>query len=623
VSFKNTLLLISSFFSAIAFAEAPSYKLEPVVVTATRTLQSLEQNIAPVIVISTQEIEQSQAKDVADLLRLHAGLEMGRNGGPGQASSVFIRGTDSDHVLLMIDGVKVNPGTIGGPTWQFISPHMVERIEIVKGPRSSLYGSEAIGGVVNIITKKAVQGHQWHAAAEFGAQSSKKYIGSYHGKQNAIRLGINGEWFATDGFPPRVTQEFSGAYKNTSVDGYFGYTAKNFDLELATWQARGNTQYVGLDENFSEIPKDQDFKNNTTSLTVKYRLNNWNQTLKLSNIVNNIRQNQISRTIDFTNFSLIESWDFSNTTRNTLDWQNDIKIGNHHLLTAGLYLSKENTASMSFGTDYDENTLNNAVYAQDISKIGSHQIVIAGRLTDHEDFGTEGSYNIDYGWSLNRSLNLLAGIGKGFRAPNASERFGFAGNPNLKPETSQNIEFGLKYKFKKSHYGSISLFQNEIKNLIKYFDADGFFGPQPGQMENIGRARIRGVELSYNYQLQAFSFYLEGVFQNPQDRDNKQLLLRRAKRNFTGRFSYNRNSTTSGIEALYSSSREDIDDLGDRVELPSYGVVNLFMTNKLDDNWGLSLKVDNLFDKEYQLVYGYNTQGLLALIQIRYASQLM
>ena len=607
----------------LALAEPSDYTLKPVVVTATRTLQTLDENIAPVIVITAEQIEQSHASDVAELLQQHAGLELGRNGGAGQVTSVFIRGTESDHVLLMIDGVKINPSTAGGPTWEYVSPQMIERIEIVKGPRSSLYGSEALGGVVNIITKRAAQGHQWQASAEFGAQNTKKYNASYNGKQSATRLGINGEWFTTDGFPPRATQDYGGEHKNVSVNGYLGYETNDFDMELAAWQSTGSTDYVGLDENYMEIPKDQDFKNNTTSLTTKYRINNWAQTLKLSHLTNEIRQNQLSRIYDFTDFSLIESSDFTITKRNALDWQNDIKIGTENLLTAGIYLSKENTAAMSFGTGYDENTTINAVYAQDIAKIGAHKIVIAGRLTDHEDFGTEDSYNIDYGWALSPSINLSAGIGKGFRAPNASERFGYAGNPDLKPETSKNIELGLKYKFDKNQRSSIALFQNDIKNLINYYDADGFLGPIPGQMENIGKTRIRGIELSYTYQQQPFSFYLEGILQNPKDQDSDQLLLRRSKRSFTGRFSYNKNSVTSGIETVYSSYREDIDDLGERVRLPGYGIVNLFIMDQLDNNWDLSLKIDNLFDKQYQLVSGYNTQGLLALIQIKYSSQKM
>jgi vitamin B12 transporter len=623
VSFKNILLFVGCFFSTLALAESSNYTLDPVVVTATRTPQTLNQNIAPVIVITAEQIEQSHASDVAELLRQHAGLDLGKNGGPGQVTSVFIRGTESDHVLLMIDGVKINPSTAGGPPWEYISPYMIERIEIVKGPRSSLYGSEALGGVVNIITKRAAQGQQWQASAEFGAQNTKKYNASYHTKQSTTRLGANGQVFSTDGFPPRITQDFGGEHNNISVDGYFGYDTNNLDMELATWQSRGTTKYVGLDENYVETPKDQDFKNSSTSLTTKYRTGNWGQTLKLSHVTDEIHQNQISRIYDFTDFSLIESSDFSITKRNALDWQNDIKIGTDHLITAGLYLSQENTASMSFGIGYDEDTSINAMYVQDITKIGAHKIVIAGRLTDHEDFGTEDSYNIDYGWALSPSISLLAGIGKGFRAPNASERFGFAGNPDLKPETSRNIELGLKYKFNKNQRGNISLFQNEIKNLITYHDADGFLGPQPGQMENIGKSRIRGIEVSYHYQQQPFSFYAEGVLQNPKDQDNDQLLVRRSKRSFTGRFSYTKNSITSGIETMYSSYREDIDDLGERVRLPGYGIVNLFIEDQLDKNWGLGLKIENLFDKQYQLVSGYNTQGLLALMQIKYSSQKM
>ena len=128
---------------------------QQIVVTATREKQDLERTMAPVLVIDRDEIELSLARDLADLLRFHAGLEISRNGGTGQTTSLFVRGTDSNHVLVMIDGIKINPGTIGGAAIQNIRPDMIQRIEVVKGPRSSLYGSDAIGGVINVITRKA------------------------------------------------------------------------------------------------------------------------------------------------------------------------------------------------------------------------------------------------------------------------------------------------------------------------------------------------------------------------------------------------------------------------------------------------------------------------------------
>jgi len=608
------------FYTSVAAAETSDYQLEPVVITATRTLQTTDQNIAPVIVITSQEIEQSQANDVAEILRQHAGLEVARNGGPGQVASLFIRGTNSNHVLLMIDGVKVNPGTIGGPTWQFISPQMIERIEVVKGPRSSLYGSEALGGVVNIITKRGAQGEHVQASAGFGAQNTQKYTIGYQAKNASVRMGINGESFTTDGFAPRATQNFGGDYRNNSVNAYLGYERGRFDTELSTWQSSGFSKYVGFDENFSEVPKDQDFKNSSTVLKNKLRISSWNQTLTLSHNTNEIYQNQVSRFYDYTDFSLQESQDFSSTKRNTVDWQNDISLGKEQLLTAGLNYFKEHNASMSFGTGYDQDTVVKAAYLQDNAKIGAHQLVVAGRLTNHEDFGNQDSYNVDYRWAATPSLSVLAGIGKGFRAPNASERFGFAGNPKLKAETSLNMELGLKVKIDNHQYSNLAFFQNRIKNLINYYDPDGYLGPQPGQMQNIDRARIRGVELGYHYQQQAYTFSLEGLLQTPQDEDNKQLLLRRAKRSFTSCFSYTQNTSTYGIEAMYSSYRQDINDLGQRVDLPGYGLVNLFLSDKMANNWNLNLKIDNLLNKRYELASGYNTQGLLALLEIKYSA---
>ena len=192
---------------------------DTIVVTATRTEIPLDRAIVPVTVITREEIELSLATDLAELLRFEAGLDISRNGGPGQATSVFLRGTESNHTLVLVDGVRVNPGTIGGAAIQHIAPEMIERVEIVEGARSALFGTEAIGGVINIITRRAEQGYLEGSlgTGSFGTRSG--FVSG--GNRNASsEFGVALNWQEADGFAPRVDSSLERGYDNVSANLY-------------------------------------------------------------------------------------------------------------------------------------------------------------------------------------------------------------------------------------------------------------------------------------------------------------------------------------------------------------------------------------------------------------------
>ncbi len=207
IQLKNTKALLQPFvisatllsLSISQLATAQGYPV--IVVTPTRIETPVTQSTVPVEVISRQQIENSMSLDVAEIIRLYAGLEVARNGGYGKVTSLFVRGTESNHTVILVDGVKINPATIGSAAIQNISPSIIERIEIVKGPRSSVYGSEAIGGVINIITRKQIAGT--HASVAVGAGDNGSQSATFdfsHGK-GRVSTGLVLERFATDGFP--------------------------------------------------------------------------------------------------------------------------------------------------------------------------------------------------------------------------------------------------------------------------------------------------------------------------------------------------------------------------------------------------------------------------------------
>ena len=585
--------LLASLCLSPAYA-APTESLDPVVVTASRTAQSIDEALAPVIIISRDEIERSLASDVAGLLRFHAGLDIARTGGPGAQTSLFIRGTESNHALVMIDGVKVNPGTIGVAALQNIAPELIERIEIVKGPRSTLYGSDAIGGVVHIITRKQKQdGTKIATTLGFGDDHDRRFSASLLHKEGNYRAGLSFSRQGTEGIPALVTQDNDRGYNNRSINAYAGYSfANGTDIEFSHWQATGTSEY----DSFGSAV-DQDFTNLASSLTVKNNLSdNWASTLKLSHFKDQLNQNQNANYI--------------RTKRNVLDWQNDIELNNHNLVTAGVMFSREDTVTVGF-TSFDEDTDVNALFIQDNITWGNHQVLAGARYIDHSDFGTHTTWNLEYGYQFTPKLRMTAGVGTAFRAPDSTDRYGFGGDPDLDPEVARNTEIGLRYKIDSHQNVSVNVFDNKIDDLIGFTT----------MAVNINEARIRGVEVAYNYAKGPWSFRTEAISQDPEDRSNDEILARRAERSLTASLDYSRGRHQLGLDLLTTSKREN--SSFDTTVLDSYTLVNLRGGVKLDQDWTIQARVENLFDEEYATAStssgDYSVQDRAFRFELRYS----
>jgi len=587
--FTSRLLAASCF---IIISTAVFAAEQPIVVTATRTAQIADETLAPVIVIDRAQIEQSQATDVVDLLRGHAGLDVGRNGGPGQPASLFMRGTDSNHVLVMVDGVKINPGTIGGAALQNIDPNLIERIEIVKGPRSALYGSEAVGGVINIITRRATTGLNSSAYVGAGRYETRKAGVGLHKGGNDYRAGINVAYTDTAGYPTRTASDIASAYDNLSLNLYGGKTFGDTHVELSHWQASGTSNYL----DFFLTSISQDYANRTTALSIDSTLrDNWTTTLRLSQAVDNIDQNQTS--------------DYAHTRRDALDWQNNLQLTTAQLLTAGLYFSKEHTASSAFGSGFTDNTKVKALFAQDDLNLGQHRLLLAARYTDHDAFGSRATWDAEYGYHLSADTRFSAAVGTAFRAPDATDRFGFGGDPNLSPETSRNIELSLHHKLNDKQSVALSAFDNRITNLIEYDLAIN-------RLINVGRARIRGIEASYDIQARPWGAHIEAIAQNPRDEVNHDPLARRAKRTLSASLFYDMDRYRVGADWLATTKRKD--SPFSSVYNAGYGLVNLTAQTRLNPQWTLQGRVENLTDKHYTLADGYNTTGRSLYVELRY-----
>jgi vitamin B12 transporter len=561
---------------------------ETIIVTATRTEIPLSDAIVPVTVITREDIELSMATDLAELLRFQAGIDIGRNGGPGQSTSVFMRGTESNHTLVLIDGVRINPGTLGGAAIQHISPGMIERVEIVKGARSALFGTDAIGGVINIVTRQADDAFIETAIGAGSFDSRSGFVsGGNHGDNGEFGVTLN--WQDTAGYAPRTDSDIVRGYDNLSANIYGARRFGNNEISVRHWRTGGTVEYL----DFFLTPVDQDFENSTTALEFNTEIgDNGASQLIASFMEDDIAQNQ--------------SDDFVKSDRVTLDWQYSQAFADH-TLTGGLFVANENAQSLSFGTGFDEDTDVRAIFVQDQWSRGRHRTFAALRLTDHETFGQHTTWNAEYAFALSDRWTLNAGIGHAFRAPDATDRFGFGGNPDLDPEKSDEAQFGMRFDPGTGHSVDIEFYANNIDDLIE-FDFQTF------TLRNIAQAEIRGAQLSYEYRGERFVIHAEVAKQRANDAATGERLLRRAEQTASLSYTQDIGMHRLGLSLLASGDREDFGG----VILDGYVLANLTAQLSLGNEWAIHARIENLLDTEYETAAGFRMQERGGFVELKY-----
>lgn len=586
-------------------AQAATGLDDEVVVTATRIATPLDRVLAPVIVIDEATIDRSAPTDISDLLRFHAGLELSRNGGPGQTTAVFIRGADSNHTLVMIDGVRMSPGTIGVAALQNIPPEMIERVEVVKGPRSALWGTDAIGGVINVVTRRGSR-DGWSTEAGYGSYDTRKASlngGVPLGSTTAVDFGVS--WLASDGMPTREESQVDRGYDDLSFSAALTGRAGEADLSLRHWSASGNTEY----SDYFVAPVDQDYANSTTAAELRLPATERGELrVTLSHFEDSIDQNQPP-------FPGANP-DFLRTRRDTADAQFDWKATAAQTLSAGAMYSTEDATSLSYGAKFAATTDSTSLYVQDRLAAGRHSALVALGYSDHETAGSATTWNLEYGYDATASTRLYALAGSGFRAPDATDRYGFGGNPDLKPEKSRNYEAGVRQGLGGHHLVSLSAFRNEIDDLIEYVVTD--FETFDGQNFNVAKARIEGIEASWRYADGPWQASVEASYQDPKNLADDSRLLRRAKQNLTVAVARSFGPVLVGVNVLAAGERKDF-GFPQPVTLDSYVLTDLSAQWQATPALALVARVENLFDEQYQLASTYNTPGRGVYFTLRYA----
>ncbi len=573
--------------------------LSPVVVTASRMAETVDETLAPVSVIEREEIEQRQPPTLLELLRTEPGVDLVRSGGPGSNTSLFLRGTNSEHVLVLIDGVRASSATTGSFSWQHLDPAQVERIEIVRGPRSTLYGSDAIGGVIQIFTRKT-EGISGRVEAGSNATRSGQVA---MGGGEKVRYRLNASAYDTDGIS--ATSEASpgfapddDGYRNRSVSGSIEFPlGQSAELNLNSW-------YSAAESEFDQGTQDSTnaAANARLGLTVS---DSWYQTLAAGFSLDEVEtESAFPSTIE--------------TERTSLNWKNELALGASDLLLFGVdYYRDEgrNRDDTTGTTQFDKDITNRAAYLswRTENRLGDFQA--GARYDRHSEFGNETTGQLAFGRDLTKSIRLLTSYGTAFKAPTLNQLFHpgfggfFAGNPELEPETSASTELGLRFTPEPSVRMEANAFYTEVENLIAYEGTDF-------QAININQATIRGLELTYSRQLQQWSFETNFTYQKARNREDDSPLLRRPDRKLA--LSLVRRLNIGGsltMEGIAVGERHDLNE----VVLPGYGLVNIAWQYPLSRGLQLEGRVENLGDREYELASGYNTVGRSYFLALRYA----
>ncbi|WP_375738938.1 TonB-dependent vitamin B12 receptor [Pseudomonas boanensis] len=598
------------------FLAAEPLTLDEQVITATRSEQPVRASLAPTTVIEREEIERTQARSVPELLKKVPGVSVSNNGGPGKNTTVFLRGSESDHVLVLIDGIKVGSVSAGLTAFQDLPVELIERIEVVRGPRSSLYGSEAIGGVIQIFTRKGdQQGLKPWFSAGYGTHDNRQGGAGLSGGDGKgwFSLGVSSQ--DTDGINSRRQ---GSAYYETDADGYrnhsgslrAGYQFDNgLELDGTLMQARGHNDYDDIDTSGFLHPAgghnaNADNRQELAGGRARFSpLEPWKVTL------------QAGRSEDKATSWVDGAFDARfDSQRDSASWLNDLTLAEGHVLTLGYDWQQDKVSS---STVFDKDArINEGWFAQYIGDAGRQDWQLSLRRDDNEQFGNHDTGSAAWGYALTDELRFSLSYGTAFKAPSFNELYfpGY-GNPGLDAETSESFEAGLSGVHDWGHW-SVNAFRTNVDDLIAFDSTIGVWGGP----NNIGKARIDGLELVLGSQWLGWDWNANASFLDGENRGDDanrgNELPRRARQVFN--LDVDRRFGQIGLGATVHSEGRRYDDLANTERMAGYATLDLRGEYWLTEEWRLQASVTNLFDADYETALDYNEPGQAVFFSVRY-----
>lgn len=586
--------------------------MPPVVVIASRSAQDLSQRTQDVSVIDRTQIENSGLASLGELLLQQHGIELVSSGGPQGTTGLMIRGSNPAHTLVLIDGLRIGSSTAGGASLNAVPLQQVERIEILRGPASSLYGASAIGGVINIITRRDDSGTRFNALAGIGSYGNQQLQAGVSGRLSTVDYSLQLGRERSDGFSSISRADPGNPWDSYNPDDD-GFQRDSLSARLGWQWSPGHTVatqwlYSELDGQFDGVSFYDDREQvriSAVSLSSEDRLSErWQSRLSLGQTIDD-------STTDYGGFR------YRYRTRQLqASWLNDVRLGAPGLLTLGLERLQEEISAGYIGGPVPDGRDTNSAIAVYQWQGGAHSVQLNLHYDHSSQYGGEASGAASWGYRLLPALRLAASVGSAFHAPTFNDLYypGY-GRSSIQPERSFNRELGLYFN-QRGTDASLVAFYNQVDDLIAVqipCDTPGF---DYGCAANVRDARLRGVSLGWQQQWGQTRVRLDSDWQQAEDSDSGRKLPRRANWHGTLALSHQWQRLTLGSEVQGSSHR--FEDSANSQRLAGYGVVNAYASWQLLDDWSLLLRVNNVADRDYELAHRYGTGGRTAFVALRW-----
>ena len=555
--------------------------LDQVLVSPGQRSATIFDSLSSVEVITADDIQSLGYSTVDEILSHSSSINIGSNGGHGQTKSIFMRGTESNHTKVLINGVELNPGTLGVPSIQHISVEMLDRIEISKGSMSTLYGKSTIGGVINIITKKNIDSNEGKIYIGTGRDETNKIGFQKSFNFNNHNLSINFMNIETDGYKAKVASTKNHGYENKNLDISYNFSTGINIFDFNFYQSDGNVEYDSFGSNLNQDHKDAHLR-----LAWNRKYDTSESKLVFIQKQNKINQHSSGAT------------DYTHTENYQINYEKNYYDLNGTNTILGAMYTGEALYELSYGTKFNKSNTIVEYYTQSEYFTGDTLLNIGSRYINHSLYGGFLTGNFNVGYNLSNKSKIIAGIGKSFRSPDGTDLYGYGGNPNLEPEESVSREISLKYKINNASGLIFTLFNNNITNLI---ESDG------SRMQNINRAKIEGLEFSFYDSYLKFNYSLDYSFINSRDLTNNVRLSRRPSNKLVGRINYNYDLNNTFSLSTISETNSD-NSIYDTNRLGGYTAVNATFLRKID-NYSIQFKLNNVFDKKYRKAHNYNSEG--------------
>lgn len=577
-----------------------------VVVSATRVSTDIDTVASSISVITDNDIAHRQTRTLSEVLSGVPGVHVSRNGALGKGVNVFMRGAKSDHILVLIDGVEINDpmGPGRGASIADIGVDNIEKIEVLRGPQSALYGSDALGGVVNIITRKGKGARGITLSAEAGSFETYRESAELQGVLDDIDYSFSLSRVDSAGIS--MASEKNG---NTEKDGYWNNTfsaklgwnpAEDFGLSLVL-------RYIDSESDLDSGVEDTlDYVAATEQMFVRSEADIW--------LLDSLWQQKIG-----VSYSTIERLYDQPADRSSFDsellksdWQNNVFLTDSHIVTLGAEYEKEQGQSSTVGTYSSEFARKSAemagVYLQDGMTLKEVLSVSASaRLDHHDSFGDEFTYRLAPVYEVSKTGTRFKGTyGTGFKAPSLYQLYSPYGSEDLKPVRNESFDVGVSQDlFSDKLVFDVVYFENQFEDMISYDYATSLYG-------NISEAESKGFEVIASLKAdEDITLNVSYTFTDAKDKDTGEALKRVPEDRVALNASYTPGKVSANIGVVYVGARRDMDFSADQsITLTSYVMVDLAASYDFTDAVQVFGRVENLLDEDYEEVYGYGTPGL-------------